>query len=110
MDAGYLKDPGSKISRLKILRFATLSTQSQTIHYLVIALDVRAFKVIEQASSLRDHLKQTAPRMVVFLVKLKMLSKFVNPLAEQSDLHLGRSGVCVVHPEFRNNGFLCLFC
>jgi hypothetical protein len=58
-----------------------LTTQSEPFHHLVITLDVRALEVIEQASALRDHLEQSAPRVVVLLVCFEMLCQLTDALA-----------------------------
>jgi hypothetical protein len=59
----------------------------------MIALNVCAFQIIQQAPALRDHLKQSAPRMIVLFVELEVFGKFVDSLAEQSYLNLRRSRV-----------------
>jgi hypothetical protein len=71
------------------LNFAScLTTQAETSDDLVITLDIYALEVVQQTSALRDHLEQTAPRVVIFLMRPEVLGQFVNALAEQSDLHL----------------------
>ena len=54
----------------------------------MVTFDVRTLQVIEQTPSLRDHLEQAAPRVVIFLVCLEMLGQFRDALAEQRYLHL----------------------
>ena len=73
-----------------------LATEFQGADQFVILLDVPAFEVIEQAASLRDHLEQSAPRVVVFLVRFEMLGELIDALREQRDLHLRRPGVAPV--------------
>ena len=58
----------------------SLTPQSQPAHYVVVLLDVRLFQVIEQTSSMRDHLEQAASRMIVLLVRLEMLGEFGDAL------------------------------
>ena len=58
-----------------------LPPQTQSIHYLVVALNVRPLQVIQQTPSLRDHFQQAAPRMIILLVSLEVLGQFVNSLA-----------------------------
>ena len=65
-----------------------LTTQAETSDNFVIALNVYALEVIEKTSALRDHLEQTAPRMVIFLMRLEMLGQLINSLAEECNLHL----------------------
>src|SRR6185503_12381058 len=57
-----------------------LTAQAQTIHYLVVALNIRALQVIKQTSSLLDHFEQATSRMIVFLVGLEVFSQFANSL------------------------------
>ena len=57
-----------------------LPSQTQAIHYLMIAFNICTLQVIQQTSSLRDHFQQAASRMIVFLVGLEMLGKLVNSL------------------------------
>jgi hypothetical protein len=64
------------------LAFVFLLAKSQTSHYLVVSLDVCALQIIQQTATLRDHLEQAAPRVVVFFVYFEVLGKLVDPLAE----------------------------
>jgi hypothetical protein len=86
-----------------------LATQAQTAHYLVVTLYVRPLEIIQQAPALRDHLEQAAPRVIVFLVRLEMVSQFVNALAEQGYLDLWRSGVRFVRAKIRHDFLFCFF-
>src|SRR4029077_1258741 len=65
-----------------------LSTKAEESHYHVVALDVCPLQIIKQTATLRDHLEQPAPRMIVLFMYLEMFSKLVDPLAEQSYLNL----------------------
>jgi hypothetical protein len=55
----------------------------------MVALDVCTLQIIEQTASLRDHLEQAAPRVIILFVDFEVFGKLVNPLAEQSYLNLG---------------------
>ena len=59
-----------------------LSSQSQLSNYIVVALDVDSFQIIEQAATLRDHLQQASSGMVVLFVRPEMLGKFVDAPAQ----------------------------
>ena len=48
----------------------------------MVSLDVRALQIIQQTATLRDHLEQAPPRVVIFLVDFEVLGKFVDSLAE----------------------------
>ena len=58
-----------------------LTAQSQPTDDCVVALNVRLLQIIEQTSSLRDHLQKAATRMIVLFVNLEMLGEFVDALA-----------------------------
>ena len=87
-----------------------LPAQAQPIHYLVIAFNVRTLQVIQQTPSLRDHFQQAAPRMIVLLVSLEMLSQLVNSLTQQCYLNLRRTGVGLMGTEVRHDLFFGFFC
>jgi len=59
-------------------------------------------QIIQQPAALPDHLQEPAARAVVFHVLLQMFRQFVDPLGQQSDLHIGRTCVALVHPKVGN--------
>jgi hypothetical protein len=73
-----------------------LATEFQAADQFMVLLDVPALEVIEQAATLRDHLEQSAPRVIVFLVRFEMLGELVDALGKQRDLHLRRPGIALV--------------
>jgi len=62
-------------------------------------LVVNPTQVVQQATPLPDHLQETTPRVMVFGVGFKMSGQALNPLAEECNLHLWRSGVCLMHSK-----------
>ena len=76
----------------------------------MVTLDVCAFQIIQHTSSLRDHLKQAAPRMVIFFVDLKVLGKFVDSLAQQGYLHLRGTSVSPVGTKLADYLLFRVFC
>src|SRR6266540_2972241 len=58
-----------------------------------VPLDVVAPEVVEQSTPPSDQHEQASTRVMVLLVDLQMLGEVVDPLGEQSDLHLRRTGV-----------------
>lgn len=60
-----------------------------------IALDIRLFEIVEQASSLTDHHKQTSAGMMVFGVDFEVLGELLNSAGEQRYLHFGRARVAL---------------
>lgn len=75
---------------------AQLLAQAKLGAYLAVALDVGLFKVVLKAAAAADHLEQATAGMVVVLVLLEVLVQVVDALGQQSDLHLGGTGVALV--------------
>ena len=74
----------------------SLATEFQAADQFMVLLNIPALEVIEQATTLRDHLEQPAPRVIVFLVRFEMLGELVDALGKQRDLHLRRSRIALV--------------
>ena len=95
----------------KVVRTSNkLLTDAATLDDGAVTLDVVLKKVVEELSSLTDHLLHTAAGVVVLGVLLKVLGELADSLGKNSDLYLGRAGVAFVYCEFLNNvllGFLC---
>ena len=87
-----------------------LTAQAQPIHYLVVALNIRAFQVIQQTSALLDHFQQSTPRMIVLLMGFEMLCQPVNSVAQQGDLYLWGACIRLVSTEVRHYLFFGFFC
>src|SRR5690242_1653641 len=71
-----------------------------------VALRIFLPQVLEQPSALADEHEQAAPRVVVLLVGLEVVGQAVDPLREERDLNLGRSGVALVHLELLDQALL----
>ena len=100
----------SEIRSLSLhFRYVLLSAKAQTSHYLVIALDVYALQIIQQTTTLRDHLEQAAPRVVVFLVGFEMFGELVDSLTEQSYLNLWRACIRFMAPKIVKNLYFRFF-
>ena len=68
----------------------------------MILFDVPALEVIEQLATTRDQYQQSASRIIVFLVDLKMLGQLIDPLRQQRDLDLRRACVRIVRAVISN--------
>ena len=87
-----------------------LLTDAATLDNRTVTLDVVLKKVVQELSSLTDHLLHTSAAVVVLGVLLKVLGELADSLGKNSDLYLGRAGVAFVYCEFLNDvllGFLC---
>jgi hypothetical protein len=74
----------------------SLATEFQAADQFMVLLNIPALEVIEQAATLRDHLEQPAPRVIVFLMRFEMLCELVDALGKQRDLHLRRPRIALV--------------
>ena len=88
--AGFVSLEIRRYSRLALIRFRSLTTQTKSVNDFVVTLDVCLLQVVEQTPALRDHLQQSAPRMIILLMSFEMLGEFVDALTEQRDLHRRR--------------------
>ena len=52
---------------------SNLLSQTETTDQLVIAIDIAAFQIIQQAAALADQFEQAAAGVIVFLVRLEMI-------------------------------------
>jgi hypothetical protein len=68
----------------------------------LVAIHVGALQVIEQAPALTDHHQQSAAGAVILLVALKVFGQMVDPLREQSNLHIRRPRVALVQLKLLN--------
>ena len=66
-----------------------------------VPLDVVAPQVVEQPTPASDEHEQAPAAVVVLLVDLHVLGQVADPLGEQGNLHLGRTGVGLVEPVAR---------
>src|ERR1700730_10571016 len=79
-----------------------LSPDAQLRDQRSITLDVVAAQVVQQATALADEKKKAAPRVVVLLVRLQVLSELPDALREDRDLNLGRARIRVMELVLRN--------
>ena len=82
--------PRTGLSLGKLKRSAA---QTKPRDEFAVVLDVLTGDIVEQTATLADHQHQATAAVVVALVHLEMFSQVGDPLGEQSDLHIGRTGV-----------------
>ncbi len=73
-----------------------LATKTQPFDERAVTLDVDLRDVLDQPAPASHQQQQTPPRVVVVLVHLEVLGEVGDPLGQQRDLRLRRSGVGVV--------------
>src|SRR5262249_49863402 len=79
-----------------------LAAQTEVVDQVLVAIEILALQVVEEAAALADHLEQAAARVVIFVVGLEVLGEMRDALRQESDLDLGRAGVLVVLPVLRD--------
>ena len=85
----------------------TLPTKAQFSDDGTVPLNVLLLEVVEQVSSVADHLQQAAAGMMVLLWTFTCSGQVVDSLGEQSDLDLRGTGVILAGAvSFDNCGFV----
>lgn len=77
-----------------------LFSDAATFDNGTVTFDIVLEKVVEELSSLTDHLLHTSAGVVVLGVLLEVLGELADSLGEDSDLYLGRTGIAFVSSEF----------
>ena len=78
------------------LSHALLFSESELADDRAVTLDVNLLQVVEQVSSVTDHLLQTAAAVEVLLVSLQVRGQVVDAGGQESNLYFGRTGVALV--------------
>jgi hypothetical protein len=87
-----------------------LFAQVQLVEQLFIAIGFRFAQIIEQAPALRDHLKQTAARRMIFPVGLEVFSQMLDPAGQKCDLHIRAAGIFLMQLELLETRRLVALC
>ena len=89
---------------------SNLLSQAETTDQFVVAIDLDALQIIQQAAALADQLEQAAARVIVFLMRLEMIGEFVDALGQERHLNFRRTGIRSVCLVLRNNVQFSFFC
>ena len=73
-----------------------LLSQSELTDDCTVTLNINLLEVVEQVSSVTDHLLQTAAAMEVLLVGLQVRGQVVDTGSQNGNLYFGRTGVALV--------------
>src|SRR5947207_1186438 len=76
-----------------------LLANSERVDEGPVALEALLLEIVEQPAALTDDLEQPAARVVILRVGLEVLGQVVDPLRQERDLDLGRTGVAFVGRE-----------
>src|SRR5688572_24048059 len=72
-----------------------LATQAELLDQGLVALDVLALEVVEEAATTVDHHQQATTAVVVLLVRLEMAGQLLDACREERDLDFRGTGVVV---------------
>ena len=73
-----------------------LLSQAELADDRAVTLDVVLLQVVQQTSSVTNHLLQTAAAVEILLVSLEVLGQVSDAVGQDSNLYLGRTGVALV--------------
>src|SRR4029450_13045975 len=88
----------SSSNRTRTQWFA-LFAQVQLVDQFFVTIGFRFAQIIEQTSTMCDHLKQAASRRMIFPVGLKVFSQMLDPASEKCDLHIRTAGIFLMQLE-----------
>ena len=75
-----------------------LTTDTEPGDKTPVTVDVVGLHIVQQAAAAADQLHQASPGVVVAPVHLEVLGEVVDPLSEDGNLYLGRTGIGLVEP------------
>ena len=70
-----------------------LAAQAETLNELLVAADILALQVVEQAAALTDHDQETTTAVEVLLVGLEVFGQVADTLRQDGDLDFRRTGI-----------------
>src|SRR5207248_1905453 len=85
-----------------------LAAQAEASDQRLVTSCARPLEVVQQSPPLADHDQQPAARVKVFFVGRQMTGQVADALAQDRDLHLGRSRVADLGAVFGNERLLAL--
>ena len=86
-----------------------LLSQAELADDRAVTLDVVLLQVVQQTSSVTNHLLQTAAAVEVLLVSLEVLGQVSDAVGQDSNLYLGRTCVTLVGSVLLDDVELCFF-
>ena len=87
-----------------------LLSETKLLNDSSVSLDVNLLEVVEEVSSVTNHLKETTAAMIVLVVALEMLGEVSYSVGKDSDLNLGRTCVTLVSCVLFDNCLLFCCC
>jgi hypothetical protein len=93
-DASMKTDSGTAMDGCRFQ--ITLAPQTKGFDDGTVALNIVAFNIIEQPSTLTHQHQKSPPGVVIFLVNLQMLGQVRDSMGQKTDLNLRRTGIAIV--------------
>jgi hypothetical protein len=87
-----------------------LFAQVQLVDQSFITIGFCFAQIIQQTSAMRDHLKQAAPRRMIFPVDLEVFGQMLDPVGEKCDLHIRAAGIFLMQLELLETQRLVALC
>ena len=87
-----------------------LLSETELLNDSSVSLDVNLLEVVEEVSSVTNHLEETTAAMIVLVVALEMLGEVSYSVGKDSDLNLGRTCVTLVSCVLFDNCLLFCCC
>jgi hypothetical protein len=78
-----------------------LTADAQTLNQVLVPFGVTAFQVFQKATPARNHRQQSTAGMMILAVRLEMILKLLDALAENRYLDFRRADVCLVNAILR---------
>src|ERR1700739_2777700 len=69
------------------------TTNAKAFDQPLVTAIVGAPKIIQNLAPLRHELQQPTPRVIVFDMRFEVLRQIIDPLRQEGNLHLGRTGI-----------------
>src|SRR4051794_30191477 len=85
-----------------------LAAQAEALNQLLVAADILALQVVEQAAALTDHDQETTTAVEVLLVGLEVFGQVADALGQDGDLDFRRTGIALTGLVFLDD-FLLAF-
>jgi hypothetical protein len=93
---GEYKTRGPQPLRPRDHAHACLVPESQILHDLAVAVDIRALQVVQQTPALPDHLEKATTTVVILLVGAEVVGQIVDAFGEDCNLNARRPSVRLV--------------
>jgi hypothetical protein len=69
------------------------TTNAKSLDQPLVTAVVGAPEIIQNLAPLRHELQQSAPRVIVFDMRFEVFRQIIDPLRQEGNLHLGRTGI-----------------